>query len=287
MRTQIELNMPAPGFWRATFANPPINLVDPETISELSGLIVRLERDPDIKVIVFESGDPDFFLAHYDVLVDKARTAAMVPGPTGMHPWLDVLVRLSRAPVVSISSIRGRARGAGSEFALACDIRFASAEKAVLGQFEVGVGAVPGGNPMIRLANLMGRGRALEVVLGADDFPGALAERYGYVNRAVPDAELDGFVDRFARRIAGFDKDALREAKRFVDEASLPDDSLFPPALDQFFVSVMRPATKARMAELLEAGLQKRSDLELNLGQRIATGRVGEIPDETFSGGDA
>ncbi|WP_341875044.1 enoyl-CoA hydratase/isomerase family protein [Rhizobium grahamii] len=167
-------------------------------MSELSELIAKLESDPDAKVIVFESSVPDFFLAHYGVLVDKARTAAMPQGPTGMHPWLDVLVRLSRAPVVSIASIRGRARGAGSEFALSCDVRFASAEKAVLGQFEVGVGAVPGGNPMVRLAGLMGRGRAIEVVLGADDIPGVLAERYGYVNRAIPDADLDAFVDRFA-----------------------------------------------------------------------------------------
>ena len=276
MRTQIELNMPAPGFWQATFSNPPINLVDPTTIVELSQLIEKLESEPDVKVIVFQSSDPDFFLAHYDVLVDKARTAAMVRGPTGMHPWLDVLVRLSRAPVVSIASIRGRARGAGSEFALSCDIRFASAEKAVLGQFEVGVGAVPGGNPMARLAGLMGRGRAIEVVLGADDFPGALAERYGYVNRAIPDADLDAFVDGFARLIAGFDKEAIADAKRFIDETSLPDDDLFPPALDQFFISTKRPATRARMAKLLEAGLQKRSDMELNLGQRIASDGVGE-----------
>ena len=109
-------------------------------------------------------------------------------GPSGLHPWLDVLVRITRAPVVTIADIRGRARGAGSEFALACDMRFASLESAILGQFEVGVGAVPGGEPMVRLAGLMGRGRAMEVVLGADDFPTPLAERYGYVNRAVPDA---------------------------------------------------------------------------------------------------
>jgi len=281
MSKQIELGFPAPGFMRAIFKNPPINLVDPDTILELSALIEKLETDPEIKVVVFESADPDFFLAHYDVLVDKARTAAMTKGPTGMHPWLDVLVRLSRAPVVSIASIRGRARGAGSEFALSCDIRFASAEKAVLGQFEVGVGAVPGGNPMARLAGLIGRGRAIEVVLGADDFPGALAERYGYVNRAIPDADLDAFVDRCARRIAGFDKEALTDAKRFIDEASLPGDDLFPPALDQFFISTKRPTTRARMAKLLEAGLQKRSDLELNLGQHVASTGVDDLPSYT------
>jgi enoyl-CoA hydratase/carnithine racemase len=271
VRSQIEIDCPAPGYWRAAFSNPPINLIDPDTIAELSQLVGKLETDPDVKVILFESRDPDFFLAHYDVVADRAPIATIAPGPTGMPPWLDLLARLARAPVVSIAAIRGRARGAGSEFALACDIRFASAEKAVLAQFEVGVGAVPGGNPMARLAGLVGRGRALEIVLGADDFPGSLAERYGYVNRAVPDAELDGFADRFARRIASFEKEALVEAKGFVDEASLPDDALFPPALDNFWRSVARPGTMARVTRLLEAGLQQRSDLELNLGHYVAS----------------
>lgn len=269
MSRQIEIAHPAPGYWRATFSNPPINLIDPDTIVQLGELVTRLESDHDIKVVVFDSADPDFFLAHYDVLVDKTRTAAMPKGPTGMHPWLDVLARLSRVPVVTIASIRGRARGAGSEFALACDMRFAS-EKAILGQFEVGVGAVPGANPMARLAGLVGRGRALEVVLGADDFPGALAERYGYVNRALPDADLDEFVDRFARRLAGFEKYALMRTKGFVDQLSLPDDSVFPPALDEFFVSTARPETRARMAHIIERGLQSRSDVEFDLGREVA-----------------
>jgi len=272
MAQQFEFIRPTPAYWRARFRNPPINLIDLDTIAELQHIVSLLEADPEVKVIVFESGDPDFFIAHYDVLVDKARTAAMGKGPTGMHPWLDFLVRLARAPVVSIASIRGRARGAGSEFALACDLRFASAERAILGQFEVGVGAVPGGNPMARLAGLMGRGRALEVVLGADDFPGALAERYGYVNRALPDADLDAFVDSLARRIAGFEKQAIVATKRFVDEVSLPPDSLFPPALDAFFVSTARPETRARMTRLVDAGLQTRSEVELDLGARIAAG---------------
>ena len=270
MREQIHVTQPAPGYWRAEFSNPPINLIDLDTIAQLSDLISSLEQDPSVKVVVFTSADPDFFLAHYDVLVDKARTAAMPKGPTGMHPWLDVLVRISRVPAVTIAAIRGRARGAGSEFVLACDMRFASAEKAFLGQFEVGVGAVPGGNPMARLAGLVGRGRALEVILGADDFRGDLAELYGYVNRALPDAELDGFVDALARRIAGFEKEALVAAKRFVDETSLPDDALFPPALDEFFRSVARPETKTRMSRLLAAGLQTRSAVEFDLGKQVA-----------------
>ncbi|WP_257554984.1 enoyl-CoA hydratase/isomerase family protein [Sphingobium sp. CFD-2] len=270
MARQIRIDEVTRGYWQAAISNPPINLIDLDTMEELSDIVGRLEVDPEIKVIVFASEDPDFFLAHYDVLVDKARTAALPKGPTGMHPWLDVLARLARAPVVSIASLRGRARGAGSEFALACDLRFASSEKAVLGQFEVGVGAVPGANPMARLGGLVGRGRALEIVLGADDFPGDLAERYGYVNRAVPDDELDEFVNRFARRIAGFEKYAIAETKMLVDQVTLPDDTLFPPALDQFFVSTARSDTRARMARLLDRGLQTRSAIEFELGRHVA-----------------
>ena len=270
MPKQIQLQRPAPGLWRATFDHPPINLIDPDTIEELAELIGAIETDPEVRVIVFDSADPDFFLAHYDVLADKTRTAAMAPGPTGMHPWLDVLVRIARAPVASIAMIRGRARGAGSEFALACDMRFASAEKAILGQFEMGLGVVPGGNPMARLAGLMGRGRALEVVLGADDFPGLIAERYGYVNRALPDAELDAFVDRFARRLAGFDKQAIASAKKLVDAVSLPDDAVFPQALAAYFETVQRPAARERSAALVRAGLQTRSPIEMELGKYVA-----------------
>lgn len=146
-----------------------------------------------------------------------------------MHPWIDLLVRLSRAPVASIAEIRGRARGAGSEFVLACDMRFASRERAILGQFEVGLGAVPGGNPMARLAGLMGRACGLEVILGADDFSAELAERYGYVNRALPDEELCTFVESFARRLASFEKHAIAGAKALMDEVTLPADAVFPP----------------------------------------------------------
>src|SRR5438105_13843509 len=129
--------------WTATFNNPPINLIDPDTIGELQELLTALESDAEVKVVVFRSADPDFFLAHWDVLADKTKVAAMPAGPTGMHPWIDVLVRLARAPVASIADIRGRARGAGSEFVLACDMRFASRERAILGQFDVGPGSGP------------------------------------------------------------------------------------------------------------------------------------------------
>ena len=269
--TQLHVEKRSPTFWQVTFNNPPINLIDAETVEQLEALVSQLETDPSVCVVVFRSADPDFFAAHIDV---AAKWTDMAPGKTGMHPWLDFLVRLSRAPVVSIAAIRGRARGAGSEFALSCDIRFASREKAILGQFEVGMGAVPGGNPMARLSRLVGRGRALEIVLGADDYPGDLAERYGYVNRAIPDAEFEAFVDAFAERIAGFEKQTLIEAKAFIDRDTLPDDAEFPPALKAFFASAARPESRARSKALMQRGYQKRSDTELNLGRRTAEYRA-------------
>jgi len=171
----------------------------------------RSKTDEQVKVVVFDSAIEGFFLTHYDFLAKIEDTTSLPPGPTGLQPLPDMLVRLSRAPVASIALIRGRATGVGSELALACDMRFASREKAILSHFEVGAGIVPGGGPMARLPRLIGRGRALEVFLGADDFPGDLAERYGYVNRSLPDAELDEFVDSLASRIASFD--SARSAK--------------------------------------------------------------------------
>jgi enoyl-CoA hydratase/carnithine racemase len=266
----IRIVRETPAFWRATFDNPPLNIVGPDGVRELAALMDQLETDPRVKVIVFGSALPDYFIAHYDVLGDIGASTKMPPGPTGMHPVPDFMVRLARSPVVSIAAIRGRATGIGSELALACDMRFASRENAVMSQWEVGAGLVPGGGPMARLPRLIGRGRALEMLLGADDIDGALAERYGYVNRAVPDAELDGFVDALARRIAAFDADALATTKRFVDLCSLPDDSEMPSAWDAFVQSVGRPATQARLAALVELGLQTAGDVERRLGYYTA-----------------
>ena len=162
----------SPGYCRVTFHHPPINTIIATTVAELAELVGLIERDPDLNVVVFDSANPDFYLAHYDLEHDPGRTAALPPGPTRMPAWIDVLMRLSRAPVVSIASIRGCARGAGSEFLLACDLRFASRENTLLGQFEVGMGLVPGGGPMARLSRLAGRGRALEILLVADDLDG-------------------------------------------------------------------------------------------------------------------
>src|SRR5450755_266415 len=221
---QFFLTKESPALWRVTLNNPPVNIFGPKTIPQLNEIISAIESDEQLKVVVFDSAIDGFFMTHYDFLSNPEETTSLPPGPTGLLPLPDMLVRLSRAPVVSIAKIRGRATGVGSELALACDMRFASREKAILGHFEVGAGIVPGGGPMARLPRLMGRGRAMEVLMGADDIPGDLAELYGYVNRSFPDAELDDFVDSFARRIASFDKQAISDTKRFVNEASLPSD---------------------------------------------------------------
>src|SRR6202795_324013 len=263
---QIRLERRAPSYWRVTFDNPPLNIFGPETIPQLNAIVAALETDSDVKVVVFDSAVDGFFLNHYSFVATFEDTTGLLPGTTGLSPIPDMLARLSRAPVVSIASIRGRATGVGSELALACDMRFASREKAILSHFEVGAGVVPGGGPMARLPRLMGRGRALEVLLGADDIPGDLAERYGYVNRSLPDAELDGFVDALATRIATFDKDAIRETKRLVDVASLPPDVEIAPEWDAFLASVKRPAAQERIGRLMQRGFHKPGDVETRLG---------------------
>ena len=187
----------------------------------------------------------------------------------GLQALPDMLVRLSRAPVVSITSIRGRATGVGSELALASDMRFASREKAILSQWEVGAGLVPGGGPMARLPRLMGRGRALEVLLSADDIRGELAERYGYVNRALPDSELDDFVEALAMRIASFDKQAIADTKRLVDVASLPPDAEIKPEWDAFVASLARPTTQRRIKALFDRGFHRAGDVENRLGFHV------------------
>ena len=275
---QFHVHEVSPSYWRVTFDNGPVNVLDPDTVDQLAALIERIQKDADLTVVVFRSDKPGYFMAHWDFLSDNARVAGMQPGPTGLHPYADNFVRLSRLPVATISEIRGRARGAGSEFVLATDIRFAS-EKAVLGQFEVGVGAVPGGGPMARLGRLVGRGRALEILFGGDDVPAALAAEYGYVNRVIPDAEIEGFTDAFARRIAAFDKVALTGIKQLVDVATLPDDAEFAAALKAYLATAGRPENQPFRQLLLENGLQQPDGIEADLGAAI--GRLRQNTERT------
>jgi enoyl-CoA hydratase/carnithine racemase len=252
-----------------TFDLPPLNIFGPLEIPKLETIIQSIETDDHVKVVVFDSAIEGFFLTHYDFLAKPEETTGLALGATGLQPLPDMLARLSRAPVVSIASIRGRATGVGSELALASDLRFASREKAILSQWEVGAGLVPGGGPMARLPRLMGRGRALEVLLGADDIDGDLAQVYGYVNRSLSDSELDGFVDALAMRIASFDKRAIADTKRLVDIASLPSDAEIAPEWGAFISSLQRPATQARIDRLMELGFHKPGDVETRLGYYV------------------
>jgi enoyl-CoA hydratase/carnithine racemase len=271
----IFLTRESPALWRVTLNNPPVNIFGPKTIPQLNEIVSAIESDKQLKVVIFDSAIDGFFMTHYDFLSDPEETTSLPPGPTGLLPLPDMLVRLSRAPVVSIAKIRGRATGVGSELALACDMRFASREKAILGHFEVGAGIVPGGGPMARLPRLMGRGRALEVLLGADDIPGDLAELYGYVNRSLPDEDLDVFVDVFAKRIASFDKRAISETKRFVDVASLPSDYELGAEMVVCYASIGRTETQRRIKLLLDRGLHKAGDVETRLGYHV--GQLGNV----------
>jgi enoyl-CoA hydratase/carnithine racemase len=276
---QIGLEQRSPFYWRVTFDLPPLNIFGPKDLSPLNAIISKIETDEQLKVVVFDSAVEGFFLTHWDFLAKPEDDPAIPPGPTGLQALPDMFARLSRASVVSIASIRGRATGVGSELALACDIRFASREKALFSQWEVGAGLVPGGGPMARLPRLIGRGRALEVLLGADDIPGDLAERYGYVNRAFPDPELDSFVEAFATRIASFDKQALAETKRLVDMASLPSDAEIVPEWGAFIASVGRPAHQERFKALMERGFHQAGDVENRLGYHV--GQIGAACTQT------
>src|SRR6202051_4229781 len=270
--TQIRLVRRSPEYWRVTVDHPPLNIFGPEMLPQVGEIITAIETDKQVKVVVFDSAVEGFFMIHLDFLANLDDLAHLPPGPTGLHPWPEMLVRLSRAPVVSIALIRGRATGMGSELPLACDMRFASREKAILSQFEVGAGLVPGGGPMARLLRLMGRGRALEVILSADDVPGDLAELYGYVNRSLPDADLDGFVDALATRIASFDKQTIMDTRRLVNVASLPTDIEIASGWNACVASMARPAPQQRIKTLIERGFCKPGDAENRLGDFVGRG---------------
>jgi enoyl-CoA hydratase/carnithine racemase len=263
---QVRLNRQSPAYWRVIFDNPPLNLMGPEFVLEFREIMTAIETDEQVKVVVFESAVEGFYLNHSDFHAKLEDLTSIPQGPTGLEAWPDILVRLTRAPVASIALIRGRATGNGSEIALACDMSFASREKAILSQWEVGVGLVAGGGPMARLPRLIGRGRALEVLLGSDDIGADLAASYGYVNRSVPDADLDNFVNSLARRIASFDKWAIANTKRLVNAASLPPDVELAAGWDACMASVMRPAAQESFKKLFEQGFHKPGDAEDRLG---------------------
>lgn len=264
----IKLEKRTPQLWQVTVANPPFNLVVPEMVSALHAVVLDMERDSDVKVILFKSGIEGFFINHFDL--SKARDFPMQSTNPPLPTWVDLVLRLSKSPVISIASIRGRTRGGGNEFSLACDLRYASAEKALFGQPEVGAGILPGGGGSERLPRLVGRDRALEIILSSQDYGADDAEQFGMVTRALPDNELDPFVETLAARLCGFDKQALAGAKAQVNRASIPADADFLASYAEYSQSLAWSgfhARRPRMAKL--AAEQGQEDLELRLGHYL------------------
>ena len=273
--SQFNIDRTYPGRWTITFSNPPINMFVPETIVDLGALMTDLEADASVKVVVFQSANPDFLIAHLDV-----AKAAERPEVLGL--WRDFVLRLSSAPVVSIAKIRGRTRGIGNEFVLACDMRFASRQNALFGNPEVGVGLIPGGGALEWLPRLVGRSRALEIVLSADDFDADVAERYGWVNRALDDADLDSFVDTLVRRLASFDREVLAAAKAQINRFGTPTAIELQSSNDMIFPMLTWPSAQARRAKLRNIGYGLPSDFELNFGRYLpALGRADDDDTDT------
>jgi enoyl-CoA hydratase/carnithine racemase len=272
--SQFNIDRTHPGRWTITFSNPPINMFVPETIVELGARMAEIEADSSVKVVVFESANPDFFVAHLDV-----AKAAERPEVLGL--WREFVVRLSSAPVVSIAKIRGRTRGIGNEFVLACDMRFASRQNSIFGNPEVGVGLVPGGGAMEWLPRLVGRSRALEIVLTGDDFDADIAERYGWVNRTLDDDKLDSFVDNLVRRLASFDREPLAVAKAQINRFGTPTAAELQSSNDTFFPLLALPSAKARRAKVRDIGYGIPSDFELNFGHYLPSfGQADDAKDE-------
>ena len=260
-----------PRIRKITFSNPPTNLIVPETVFRLHELVKEMSEDAEVQVVIFTSNTPDFFFNHFD-LAQAAEFATPADGDA-TPIWTDLVIRLSKAPFVSIASIRGRTRGGGNELALACDLRYASREYAMFGQPEVGSGILPGGGGSERLPRFVGRDRALEAILSSNDYDADLAERYGWVTRALPDGDLDRFVDGLASRLASFDKTALAAAKAQINRATLPPDGDLRAAYGEFLNSLTWPGFQARAPEfgkrVAEKGLY---DVELHLGDYIGIG---------------
>jgi enoyl-CoA hydratase/carnithine racemase len=266
--SQFKIDRSCPGRWTITFSNPPINMFVPATIVELEALMTDLEADTSVKVVVFQSGNPDFFIAHLDV-----SKAAERPEVLGL--WREFVLRLSRAPVVSIASIRGRTRGIGNEFVLACDMRFASRQNVLFGNPEVGVGLVPGGGAMEWLPRVVGRSRALEIVLSGDDFDADIAERYGWVNRTLDDIDLDSFIDKLAGRLGSFDRETLAAAKSQINRFGTPTATELQSSNDMFFTTLASHGAQMRRAKVRSIGYGVPSDFELNFGRYLpALGRA-------------
>ncbi|WP_426818196.1 enoyl-CoA hydratase/isomerase family protein [Winslowiella sp. 2C04] len=271
MNSEKRLNIirESQAWWRIVINNPPLNLFDPWMFAELNVLMDDIERDNDLKVVVFESANQDFFMNHHDVV---NRTT--IPDQPGAAPffyhWPTFVTRLAQSSVISIAKIRGRARAQGFEFALACDMRFASRERAKFALIELGGSSIPGGGGVEWLSALVGRSRTLEIVLGADDFDADTGERYGFINRSVPDAELDAFVDAFAQRLSRFEKRALETGKKMVNQrAGVPSEGELWTSNHILHGVDLWPEAQKAFTRLTAAGFGQVGDFELNMGERL------------------
>jgi enoyl-CoA hydratase/carnithine racemase len=254
----------------AEIAAPPMNLLGPELVRDLVSLIQQAEADDAAQVLVFKSADPDYFISHVDVTrIDEYRAEAAKL--TGEASIALLFHHLSASRLVTIAQIEARVRGAGSEFVLACDMRFAALESAIFGQFEPAFGLLPGGGAAQHLARLMGRARALEVMLSADDYDAELAERYGWINRALPADQLGDFVRALARRIAGFPAAGHVAVKERVNAIALAPADDFRRDSDLFGEGVRNPEAQSRIGAALKRGFQTR-DAEIDLA-RLLEGR--------------
>jgi enoyl-CoA hydratase/carnithine racemase len=257
----------------AKIAAPPMNLLGPELVRDLVSLIQQAEADEAIRVLVFKSADPDYFISHVDVtrIKEYREEAAKLTGEASIA----LLFRhLSASRLVTIAQIEGRVRAAGSEFVLACDMRFAARESAIFGQFEPAFGLLPGGGAAQHLARLLGRARALEVMLSAEDYDAELAERYGWINRALPADELGDFVKSLAHRIARFPAAGLVTVKDRVNAIALAPAEDFRRDSDLFGESVRTPEAQSRIQAAMKRGFQTR-DAEMALGRLL-----GDLADE-------
>ena len=251
----------------AEIAAPPMNLLGPELVRDLVSLIQRAEADASVKVLVFTSADPDYFISHVDVTQIKEYRAEAAK-LTGEASIALLFRHLSASRLVTIAQIAGRVRGAGSEFVLACDLRFAARESAIFGQLELAFGTIPGGGAVQHLVRLMGRARALEVLLSADDYGAELAERYGWINRALPTQALNAFVSALARRIASFPAAGLAMVKERVNAIALAPADEFRRDSDLFAEGVRTPEYQRRLEGAMKRGFQTRS-AELDLARLL------------------
>jgi enoyl-CoA hydratase/carnithine racemase len=264
----VTVERVTPKIVKIKFANPPVNLIIPETVTRLHEVVKELCEDEKVHVVIFTSGIADYFYNHFDL----TRMSEFPEGSeaNGISVWTDLVIRLSKAPFISIGAIRGRTRGGGNELSLAFDLRYASRENAFFGQPEVGSGVIPGGGGSERLPRLIGRDRALEVILSSEDYDADIAEHYGWVTRTIADKDLDSFVDAMASRLASFDKTALAAAKMQINRATLPPDADLQAAYTEFLASLSFPGFKPRAAKFLklltELGLH---DIEKRLGHYI------------------